>query len=259
MRRFRRFRRFRGFRGTKQRPTWRKLFDLTDNSQDNGPFLELGAFTQTSAAGGVHSISKNTSANSYVILGAGAQSVDSTVIQLVQQIDVDFFEGECSLLRVMGNIKLHHCSVVTEEGSNINKLIEVRAWIYKTWEQEVDQKIGLVHPFDGNAFDSRIVWSTRWFTTPQTTPIANLKLAPATVGYGEQRVGSPGTAEARGSFTNPTLNERRISFKQPIKFKGQERLAMVIAAGPIDMSQATSIDNGIAFLFSGWARGLYKH
>jgi len=258
MARFRRFRRFRGRRplAKASRPVWRELVDFSTTS--GAAILGNGA-TPFSANGSVPLLLRvplggndnfvTTQANN---LTPGDQS---TSIVLVDDVQMQFFEDECSLVRVMGDMRLHALTCSDLLGGITNRRIEIRACIYKTWEQEgTDNRVGLVNIFNSEAKKARILWTARWLRAINATTDTYTG-TPALVS--ENHMSPAGVSLERGQVaaTNSGTEMRRISIRQAIKFKGVERMGLAVSLGPISNTQ----NQIVTAWFTGWIRGLFKH
>lgn len=155
-----------------------------------------------------------------------------------------------SILRMMGWLHLHAANV-EDDPTQLNNQLEFRAWIYKTWEQEVNNRVGICNPFNAGDFDARVLWSARWLR--RLNPKAD-----------DERLQTETylTAGSTGSFfnqeTQPQTAEaanRVISIKRAVRLKGNERVALVFAAGPIIRAN----DAPIRARVSGALRILVRH
>lgn len=250
----RRFRRFRGRRPLvrAQRPTWRKAFDMSVQGDFNGP--STGFFAVPNAATALNVPTDGANTDVFTLMGPGAGTPG--VIQVVNQVDVDFFEGEFSVLRLMGYLRVPYVVSNDLDSGDANRVVEVRAWMYKTFEQEIDSKIGLVHPFNASDFDSRIVWSASWTHLLQAQTTAN------NFGdYNGAHAIDNNTPTATLNFSGVKVQAysdqstvRRFHIRQAIKFKGTDRLAVCFAVGPVQNNGAT-LTMGV----EGFGRMLIKH
>lgn len=256
---FRRFRRFRRF-GRRplvraQRPTWIRGFDLGIS----GPNIRAPYQTFDANPGdavnwpGIDVGTRRFSLFGTTGTGPGG---GATTVQVVAKTEIDFFEGELSVLRMMGHLRLFGAFVSDNaDGAYNNRLLEVRAWIYKSFQQDINNRVSLIHPFNGEDFDNRIVWSTSWYCNivSGTTP-SDLQ------GLGHLEVGQLSPAATfmleRGNATafDDRYGLRRISTKRAIALKGNERLSLCVAAGPFPQAA-----NTVQLFIGGMTRLLIRH
>lgn len=178
----------------------------------------------------------------------------STSLQIVSKTDLDFYEDELTIVRLMGWLRLHFVCLPDLVGVPIGE-VEVRAVIYKTWEQETStaQKVGILCPFNASSVEGRILWMTSWRSlVEQATPV---NIGPAGFpGIGERHL-SVGTLVQNESYRVRRVN---IARRNPIKLKGNERLSLAVWVGPIPSAGAGSNQAGAVYL-SGFARMLVRH
>lgn len=256
----RRFRRFRRGLVKRQRPTWRRAFDLSLGAAFTNPctaFATIPGNTQFPAiAGGV-------AGTSYCLLGGAPFTAASSVV-VVGGTDLDFFEGELSMLRLMGYLRCYGVFTNDAATGDANRRIEVRAWLYKTWEQEVDNRIGLIHPFNVEDFSGRVLWSATWgFILKSTADIEGASIdnmgSTRCEAWINHEIFGPGPAvgaSLEGSHVSPVgwaHQIRRIGIRRSVKVKGNERIALAFAAGPF-LNPAT-----ITVPIGGMARMLIRH
>lgn len=169
---------------------------------------------------------------------------------------MDFFSGEASIVRVMGYLRVHYVTISDNaSGAYNNRQVEVRAWLCKTTQQDTNNRIGYFHPFAITDFDTRVVWSASWLSAVKLRP------SPTTNGViqlGEGIEAPTGGAFLleRGSVNANTMgsNVRRVSIRQPIKMKGNDRLTLMLACGPWPDE-----NNIIGVFMSGYSRMLIRH
>lgn len=252
MPRFRRFRRRvvrRG--GFTRRPTWRRSYDLAFDDAGRGPYRTLSALPTDAnflplAAGG----------DQFVVFGGGTGATASTSITVFGSDDMDFFEGECTIVRLIGELYIPVVTTDDFSAGDEARTIEVRAWMFKTWEQETNNRTGLVHPFNVEDFDARILWMAKWrhLLQSQFVPITDgwANIVPATFTPSGALAATPAFGAQVQSYNDLTFR-RTFSIRQPIRMKGNERLAIAIAAGPF-------LNAGRAFMpVGGHARMLVRH
>lgn len=238
-----------------RRPTWRQMYDFApsiDARETRGPCRDFVADATLPA---LFPRVLNSAQRAFLLFGASGTGASS--IQLFSREDVDFFEGEASVIRMMGNVRLHYCTVEDNAGGQYtNRQVEVRCWIYKTWEQDINERVGLVHPFNFSDFDARILWSATWLTNVEAMPVSTANQGISRLG---ERLEAPAAAAfelERGTATAATYGHanRRFNIRQAVKVKGNERIALVLAAGPFP-----EVVNEVRLWFSGTGRMLVKH
>lgn len=248
MRRFRRFRRFRRAPLVKaQRPTWRQMFDFAISGEGAGRTSGFDFASQLGNDNFPH-VDILGGAEQYVLFGptTGAAAAATT---MVGRSDLDFFEGEMTVVRMMGELRLIHLFTTDFSSGDEHRLIEIRAWMYKTWEQDINNRTGLVHPFNVDDYDARILWSAKWYRILQQQPSSIMLMNSQHEDFtssANNQIGLPVQAYSDNTAV------RRFSIKQPIKLKGNERIGLVFAAGPF-------ANAGMRMLVQGQGRMLVKH
>lgn len=183
---------------------------------------------------------------------AGNGGVPAALITLGKS-DLDFFEGELSVLRMMGFIRLHHIRAAPNDPDTtdiLNRQVEVRAWMYKTWQQDVNSTLGIINPFFVDDFDARVLWTAHWLTRIDTGAVVESESA-------ESHLQEGGTTNF---FNAPQVSEaehfrvRSIGLRRAVKITGNERIAIVFAVGPLP-----EVQSNIALRFTGYLRMLIKH
>lgn len=218
-----------------QRPTWISGWDFQNQSGD--PHTPAQAFTgnPTTNVLLVNNYGLGLPVASIVLpLASGAAS------QVIDATDVAFFEGELSVLRIIGNLRLHGAYVSEAQTA---KMVEVRSCIFKGFEQEANGRISAINPFIDADKDVRVIWSASWITRLFTS---------LTNGDDETLQFDNSETATRVSFDHAN---RSVRTRNAVKIKGNERLIWAMALAP-----ARSTANVTYSLrFSGYGRCLIKH
>lgn len=248
-RRFRRFRRFR--RGPRARTTWMQAWNFFNS--DGSPHT-------TAQYMGV--IPSTNDPRSYVFpysvgnVAAVLQSdpVNATspfYIPLVSGTDLSDYEGNLTVVRVMGHLRLHSAGYIHDPGTPDDGIrqLEVRVLIYKATEQESQGITTLLNPFNQADLDARILWSASFVA--RRSEFASRDAADTSVQ--DFQLNEPFAAWPDSYAQSERV--RSVSIRQPIRMRGQDRLIMSVAMAPLP---GTSTEEYFA-RFSGWGRVLIRH
>lgn len=259
-RRFRR-RRFRGGGGNivRQRPTWRRAFDFSLYA-DSGDTPTASCHTNPNDAAFVPFAVQSTVSANRVFMSTsaiGSPAAGPGASSVFGQSDMAFFEGSCSMIRLMGWLRLHVVTVDDQAAPTVGNQVEVRAWIFKTTEEDVSNRVAIVHPFFEEDFDSRILWAAHWLSLIESEPVTgdlpkraerHLDDATATNFFNQPNV-----------VSSESSRVRRISIRQAVRLKGNERISVAVGIGPLPAAGQPGGNNDYRLRFSGMARMLVKH
>lgn len=247
-RRFNRFRR--RFPVQKaRRPTWQQAWDF-QSSVLSGPAQQFASTNPNNDPRAVVSSYSLVGSNSMVLQRAPF-GTEPFFQPIIDDSDLNFYEGELSLVRLLGHVRLHRAWLVRDPGVGLTfpLQVEVRATIYKTFEQTQNVITVLQNPFLQADKDMRILWSASWISRLSVYDTTTLMNNDRTQDF---ELAPPGA----GPIFKTAQRVAGVRMKQAVKVKGNERVIMSFAMAPTIPDDPTAIW-GIDV--SGWGRALIKH
>lgn len=249
-RRFRRFRRsFR--RGPRARTTWMQGWQFFNNLNGHTPAQFMSVIPATNDP------------RSYVTPFGGAGQVSAVLqsdplnatspfyVPLVSGTDLSDFEGNLTVVRVMGHLRIHAAGYIHDPGTPADGVdqLEIRALLYKATEQESQGITTLLNPFNTPDLDARILWSASWVAKRSEFATRNA----ADESTDDFKLSREFTAWPDSSARSERV--RQVSTRQPIRMRGQDRLIMSFAMAPL---LGTSTEE-YYMRISGYGRVLIRH